>query len=336
MDAGASMEHRVRILSHERRDFYMMNHMKSVGMWMAAVFLGVLLFGAALPAVAAPSEDPMDYEGEVVIAGQTFNESIVLAWIAKLLIDEYTGLETEINTEFAASSVLHQGMVGEEIDVYPTWTGTQLTGILRYEEEDLKKLNTPEKAYEAVKEGYEKNFRMTWAKPLGFSNTYAMAVRRADAEKYGLEKASDLAKVASEWLLGSDENFDTRPDGYPGWSETYGIEFKEALPMQYSIMYKAIEGEEVQAIAAYTTDSRIKKLDLVTLKDDKHFFPDYSACYVIDMDTLEKYPALLNVVEKVSGTIDEPTMAGMNWRFDDGEEPEDIARDFLKERGLIK
>ncbi len=115
----------------------MMNHMKSVGMWMAAVFLGVLLFGAALPAVAAPSEDPMDYEGEVVIAGQTFNESIVLAWIAKLLIDEYTGLETEINTEFAASSVLHQGMVGEEIDVYPTWTGTQLTGILRYEEEDL-------------------------------------------------------------------------------------------------------------------------------------------------------------------------------------------------------
>ena len=314
----------------------MKNVFKSVGLGLAAAFLGMVFLGAALPAVAAPSEDPMEYKGEVMVAGQTFNESIVLAWIAKLLIDEYTGLDTEINTEFAASSVLHQGMVGEDIDIYPTWTGTQLTGILRYEEEDLKKLNTPEKAYQAVKEGYEKNFHMTWAKPLGFSNTYAMAVRREDAEKYGLEKASDLAKMAPEWLLGSDENFDTRPDGYPGWSEHYGITFKEALPMQYSIMYKAIEGGEVQTIAAYTTDSRIKKLDLVTLKDDKHFFPDYSACYVIDMDTLEKYPALLDVVEKVSGTIDEPTMAGMNWRFDDGEEPEDIARDFLVKAGLIQ
>ncbi len=314
----------------------MTKRMQNAGLCVVAVFLGMVFLGAALPALAETPEDPMKYEGTVVVAGQTFNESIVLAWIAKLLIDEYTGLDTEINTEFAASSVLHQGMVGEEIDVYPTWTGTQLTGILRYEEEDLKKLNTPEKAYQAVKDGYEKNFRMTWAKPLGFSNTYAMAVRQGDAEKFGLKKASDLAKVAPKWLLGSDENFDTRPDGYPGWSAHYGIEFKEALPMQYSIMYKAIEGGEVQAIAAYTTDSRIKKLDLVTLEDDKHFFPDYSACYVLDMDTLEKYPALLDVVEKVSGSIDEPTMAGMNWRFDDGEEPEDIARDFLKEKGLVQ
>jgi glycine betaine/choline ABC-type transport system substrate-binding protein len=314
----------------------MKKRMQNVGLCMTVVFLGVAFLGAALPACAAAPQDPMEYEGKVVVAGQTFNESIVLAWIAKLLVDEYTGLDTEINTEFAASSVLHQGMVGEEIDIYPTWTGTQLTGILRYEEEDLKELNTPEKAYQAVKEGYEKNFRMTWAKPLGFSNTYAMAVRREDAEKYDLKKASDLAKVAPEWLLGSDENFDTRPDGYPGWSQLYGITFKEALPMQYSIMYKAIGDGEVQAIAAYTTDSRIRKLDLVTLEDDKHFFPDYSACYVIDMDTLEKYPALLGVVEKVSGTIDEPTMAGMNWRFDDGEEPEDIARDFLVGAGLIQ
>lgn len=136
--------------------------------------------------------------------------------------------------------------------------------------------------------------------------------------------------------LGTDENFDTRPDAYPGWSETYGIEFKEVIPMQYSMMYRAIANKEVDAIAAYSTDSRIAKLDLVMLEDDKEFFPDYSAAYVIDMDTLEKYPAILEILEKLSGKIDEATMSALNGRYDDGDEPEDIAADFLRETGLLE
>jgi len=299
-----------------------------------ALFCVVTMTGAFSPALAETPKDPMEYEGTVIIGGQSFNESAILTWIAKLLIDEYTGLHAEANAGFSVSPF--HAMKGKEIQVYPNWTGTQLTGILNYEGEQLRKLNTPEKSYQAVKSAFEENFHITWARPLGFNNTYAMAVRREDAEKYGLKKASDLAKVASEWLLAGDENFDIRPDAYPGWSEHYGIEFKEVLPMQYAIMYKAIESEEVQVIAAYSTDSRIKKLDLVILEDDKHFFPDYSACYVVDMHTLEEYPALLEILEKVSGTIDEPTMAGMNSRFDNGDEAEDIARDFLVERGLIQ
>ncbi len=301
-----------------------------------ALFCVVTMTGAFSPALAETSKDPMEYEGALAVAGETFNESIILAWIANLLIQEYSGLETDITTGFATSSMLHQGMQGGEIDLYPTWTGTQLTGILRYDEEALRKLNSPEKAYQAVKKEYEEKFHATWARPLGFSNTYAMTVRREDAEKYGLKKASDLAEKGPEWVLGTDTSFTTRPDGYPGWSKHYGIEFKDLIPLEYSIMYKAIGDGEVQVIPAYTTDSRIKKLDLVTLEDDKNFFPDYSACYVVDMDTLEEYPALLEILEKVSGTIDEPTMAGLNMRFDNGEEPEDIAADFLKDRGFIQ
>jgi glycine betaine/choline ABC-type transport system substrate-binding protein len=219
-----------------------------------------------------------------------------------------------------------------EIDVYPTWTGTQLTGVLRYEGPNL----TGEETFKRVKEGFEKNFNMTWAKPLGFNNTYVIAVRRETAEKYGLEKASDLKDVAGEMKIGGDENFDIRPDAYPGWSETYGIEFKEVLPMQYSMMYRAIASKEVDAIAAYSTDSRIAKLDLVMLEDDKEFFPDYSAAYVIDMDTLDEYPAILPILEKLSGKIDEATMSALNGRHDDGEEGEDIAAEFLTEMGLLK
>ena len=276
--------------------------------------------------------DPLDYEGSIRVGAQTVNESIVLAWMARLLLEEYTGLDVETNTEFAASSVLHQAMAQGELDIYPSWTGTQLMGILRYEGPKL----SGEETFKMVKEGFEKNFNMTWTKPLGFNNTYVMAVRRDTAEKYGLQKASDLKDVAGEMKLGTDENFDTRPDAYPGWSETYGIEFKEVIPMQYSMMYRAIANKEVDVIAAYSTDSRIARLDLVMLEDDKEFFPDYSAAYVIDMDTLEKYPAILEILEKLSGKIDEATMSALNGRYDDGDEPEDIAVDFLRETGLLE
>lgn len=298
----------------------------------ALLVLSVTVVGGFGTAAVAADQDPMEYKGKIRVGAQMVNETIILAWMAKLLLDEYTGLTVDIKTEFTASSVLHQAMSQGELDVYPTWTGTQLTGVLRYEGPNL----TGEETFKRVKEGFEKNFNMTWAKPLGFNNTYVIAVRRETAEKYGLEKASDLKGVAGEMKIAGDENFDIRPDAYPGWSETYGIEFKEVLPMQYSMMYRAIANKEVGAIAAYSTDSRIAKLDLVMLEDDKEFFPDYSAAYVIDMDTLDEYPAILPILEKLSGKIDEATMSALNGRHDDGDEGEDIAEEFLTEMGLLK
>lgn len=291
----------------------------------------VFVMGTALSAAAA-EDDPMKYKGKIRIGSQMVNEAIILAWMAKLLIDNYTSLDTTINTDFAASSVLHQAMAGDELDLYLTWTGTQLTGILRYEGPNMSKEDT----FKAVKEGFEKNFKMTWAEPFGFNNTYVIAVRKETADKNNLKKASDLKPYAKDWTLGGDENFDTRPDAYPGWSEAYGIEFKEVLPMQYSMMYQAIANKEVDAIAAYATDSRIKKLNLVTLEDDAGFFPDYSAAYVVSMKVTEKYPKLLDIVSMLSGKIDAATMTALNLQHDEGGDAEEIATTFLKENGYIK
>ena len=121
---------------------------------MTLMTAAIILFGAAFGAAAA-DDDPMKYKGKVRIAAQTVNETIILAWMAKLLIDNHTGLDTEINTDFAASSVLHQAMAGNEIDLYPSWTGTQLTGILRYEGPNMSKEDT----FKAVKEGFEKKIQ---------------------------------------------------------------------------------------------------------------------------------------------------------------------------------
>ncbi len=288
------------------------------------------LIAAALAATPLFAEGQK--EGTVRVAAQNVNETVILAHMAKILIEENMGLEATVNTEFTGSSVLHQGMVGGEIDVYPTWTGTQLTGVLRYEGPVL----TPQETYSRVKKGFEEKFDMTWGKPFGFNNTYVFTVRKDVAEKYGLSKASDLAPYAADWLLAGDENFDTRSDAYPGWSDAYGIKFKRVLPMQYGLMYRAIDQKEVDAAVAYATDSRIKKMNLVMLEDDRNFFPDYSGAYVVDQKAVKKYPKLLETLNVLGGAIDSATMSGLNLIYDDGGEPDEIAREFLLEKGFIK
>ncbi len=177
---------------------------------LTALVLALVLFAGSAGASAAAG-NPMDYRGTIRIASQNVNETIILAWMAKLLIDGHTGLKTTINTEFAGSAVLHQAMAADEIDLYPSWTGTQLTGILRYEGES----KPSDETFAMVKEGFEKNFNMTWTRPVGFNNTYVMAVKAERAEKLGLKKASDLAEHAPKWKLGGDENFGHPPGRIP-------------------------------------------------------------------------------------------------------------------------
>jgi len=272
-------------------------------------------------------------EGTTIrVAAQNVNETVILGHMAKILIEENTDFDSQVNTEFSASAVLHQAMVGDEIDLYPTWTGTQLTGILRYEGPNL----APEETYKRVKAGFEENFGMTWSEPFGFTNTYVLAVRKETADEYNLKKASDLAPYAEDWILAGDENYDTRPDAHPGWSEHYGIDFKKVLPMQYGLIYRAIDGKEVDVASAYATDSRIAKLNLVMLEDDKNFFPDYSGAYVVGERIQQEYPQVLEVLNTLGGQIDTATMSGLNLEYDNGEDPEVIARRFLEAQGFIK
>lgn len=269
---------------------------------------------------------------KIQLGGQNVNEIVVLTHMAKLLIEDQTDYEVTINTEMSGSSVLHQAMLSEEIDLYPTWTGTQLTGVLRYEGENMSKEDT----FDYVKNGFEEEFDMSWSKPFGFNNTYVFVVKEEVAKEYGLEKASDLADYAGEWTLAGDENFDTRADAYPGWSKAYDIEFDKVLEMQYGLIYRAIDAGEVEVAAAYATDSRIQKLGLKILEDDKEFFPDYSGAYVLSKNLIDNYPDVIEVIDQLSGKISNEQMVAMNYRFDNGDEPEAIAREFLSEIGLLK
>ena len=286
----------------------------------------LVLATASLLFAGGGSED-----ATINVAAQDVNETVILANMAKIIIEENTPYEATVNTNFTGSSVLHQAMVGGEIDVYPTWTGTQLTGVLRYEGPNL----TGEETFRRVKEGFEDSFGFTWTEPLGFNNTYVLVVRRETAEEYDLEVSSDLAPYAADWRLAGDDNYDTRPDAYPGWREHYGIEFDEVLPMSYGLIYRAIDQGEVDVAAAYATDSRIEKLDLVLLEDDKEFFPDYSGAYVVSDRVIEEYPDVIEALNVLSGMIPTEEMISLNSRYDDGEEADVIAREWLEANGII-
>ncbi len=290
--------------------------------FLMAAIAGGMVFGSGSAEGEAPT---------IRVAAQDVNEMVILGHMAQILIEEKTPYSATINTSFTGSSVLHQAMEGDEIDVYPTWTGTQLTGVLRYEGEQL----TAEETWNYVKDGFEENFGYTWSEPLGFNNTYIMVVREETAEEYGLEKASDLAGLAEEWVLAGDDNFDIRPDAYPGWSEHYGIEFDDVLPMQYGLIYRAIDAGEVDVAAAYSTDSRIARLNLVMLPDDKEFFPAYNGAYVIADEVIENYSEVIETLNSLGGAIDTETMSALNVLYDDGVEPADIAREWLTENGYL-
>lgn len=266
------------------------------------------------------------------VAGQTINESEILTYMAKHLIEANTPHKVDINTSYASAAILHAAMQNDEIDLYMSWTGTQLTGVLRYEGPNLSGAET----FKRVKEGFEKEFGFTWLKPIGFNDTYVMAVRKETAEKYHLKNSSDLAKVSPKLVLAGDESFDTRSDCYPGWAKKYDTTFKEVLPMSTALVYTAIDNKEVDVIAAYSTDSRVQKLNLVLLDDDKEFFPDYSTAYIVPLKFAKKYPEVIAAVEKISGMIDERTMISMNLKYDEGGDPSEIAMEFLKNRGLLK
>lgn len=298
--------------------------MRKTSFKMLSVLIALIILGISFTGCTREKE-------EIKLGAQNVNELIILINMAKLLIEDQTDYEVAMNTEFTGSSVLHQAMLENEIDIYPTWTGTQLTGILRYEGEKMSQ----EETHNYVKQEFEEQFNMTWSEPFGFNNTYAFVVKDEIAQEYKLEKASDLADYASDWLLAGDENFDSRADAYPGWSKAYGIEFAEVLNMQYGLIYRSIDAGEVDVAAAYSTDSRIEELGLTILEDDKEFFPDYSGAYVISQGLQENYPEVIDILNKLGGTINNEQMVEMNFRYDNGEDPDIIAKDFLNEAGLL-
>jgi len=303
-----------------------------------------LTLGTFAGSVAQDAEKPT-----VAVGSKDFTEQVVINEMLAILLED-AGYPVERQLNLGGTAIVHEALVNGEVDTYIEYTGTGLLAILNLSlpgadatpTADAGATASPaaggvvDAVYDTVKREYEDQFNLVWLDPLGFNNTYALAMRQEHAEELGVESISDLQAVAGELVFGGTQEFLTRPDGLPGLTELYGVEFAEARGMDPGIMYQALDSDQVDVISAFATDGRIPSLGLVTLEDDLGFFPPYFAAPVVRQELLDEDPQLAEVMNQLAGMIDDQTMADLNLQVDEGgEEPHDVAEAFLTEQGLI-
>ena len=267
----------------------------------------------------------------ITIGSKNFTEQLLIGEIMAQMIEEETDLEVARKFNLGGTMICHNALLNGGIDLYAEYTGTALTAILKKDT-----VSDPEKAYRTVAEAYGEKYKCRWLNPFGFNNTYAITVRSDFARKHNLTNISDLAAIAGDLTAGFTAEFMEREDGYPGLKEAYEIKFKTTKDMEPSLMYRAIDGKDVDVICAFATDGRIAAYDLKMLRDDKMFFPPYYAAPVIRMDLLEKHPQISSVLQPLAGLLNDKTMQELNLEVDAGKkEPAAVAREFLIRKNIL-
>ena len=262
-----------------------------------AFILGAL---AATTAMAANS---------IVVGSKIFTEGYVLGEIAAQTIEASRPPVPVIRKlGMGSTGILFASLNSGAIDVYSDYTGTLAEAILK--QPQLKSM--PEIRAALLKMG------IVISEPLGFDNTYALAVREDFAQRQGLHSIGDLARLHSTLKSGFSYEFMDRQDGYPGLAQRYGLGFEPANVnrMEHSLTYQAIDQHAVDVIDVYSTDAKIRKFHLRVLEDNRGYFPTYKAVWVARTAFVEKYPAQWRALRQWEGRIDAATMQDLNAQAD--------------------
>jgi len=265
----------------------------------------------------------------LIVGAKNFTESDLLAEIVAQQIERRTALPVERRLHLGGTFVCHRAITAGDIDVYVEYTGTAFTAILKQ-----PPIANPDSVYRFVAAAYARDFNLRWTEPLGFNNTFAILVRRADAERYGLRSIGDLARVAPRWKAGFGYEFLERADGFAGLASVYGLRFSQPpTAMDLGLTYRALADGRVDVIAGNSTDGQIAALDLVALNDDRAYFPPYQAAPVVRAAVLDKYPAVRAALAELGGKISDAEMRRLNALADvEHKDITDIARAWLLER----
>ena len=252
---------------------------------------------------------PPSAPGRVVIGSKDFTESTLLAEIVAQML-EARGVTVERRFELGGN-LPHEALVSGTLDLYPEYTGTSFTAILRH-----APITDPAAVYDKVKSEYAEKFKVEVSPPLGFENTFAILVRGADARQLNLKTVSDAIPHTPKWRAGFGQDFMSRADGYPGFSKAYNLNFAEVREMDLSLTYIALSSKQVDLIAGNSTEGRIAQLDLVQLTDDRRYFPPYEAVYLVRRDTLSRSPQLREVLVTLTTAISTEEMRQLNYEID--------------------
>lgn len=270
----------------------------------------------------------------VTIGSKQFTESILLGEMYAQLIEANTDIPVTRKLNLGGTAVCHLAAQKGEIDMYFEYTGTAYNELLNH---TLEAGITNEEILAICQKELNETSQLTLFDPLGFNNTYAVAVKSSRLGEFGVETLSELAEISDQIRFGAGHAFYTRlHDGYNGLVDTYGMNFKESLKMDTSLLYEAADIGNLDAIIVFTTDGLLKKYDMTCLIDDKTLFPPYEGAMLCRNDVLEKYPELREVLNTFAGKIDDKTMQELNYQVDiENRSVEDVAKEFLTSNGYI-
>jgi osmoprotectant transport system substrate-binding protein len=284
------------------------------------LWVGILLTGCG----SSPDK-------RIVIGSKNFTEQLILAELMAQHIEAKTDLKVERRLNLGGTFVCHQGLLSGELDLYPEYTGTSYSAILK-----LPPLNDPLGVYQKTQQAYNQRFKLEWTEPFGFNNTFAMVVRGEDARRLKLKSLSDAAQYTPKWTAGFGYEFAERADGFPGLSKAYGLKFSGSpRTMDLGLIYRALAAKQVDMVAGNSTDGVLSRLDLVILKDDKRYFPPYQAAPVVRQQTLQKYPELRQTLRDLGDRISEAEMQKLNDRVDSQKQDvKQVVQDFRRAKSL--
>jgi glycine betaine/choline ABC-type transport system substrate-binding protein len=266
------------------------------------------LIAAILLAACGPS-------GRIVVGSKNFTEQVILGEIVAQHLERRLGVKVDRKLNLGGTLLAHQALINGQIDLYPEYTGTALTAILK-----LPLSRDAAEVQNRVRAEYRSRWNVEWMPPLGFNNTFAMVINN------GFETLSQAAARKQGWKLGVGYEFLTRPDGLPGLLETYHLPL-DGTPrsMDLGLLYQALKQKQVDMVAGNATDGLIAAMGLTVLRDDKNYFPPYEAALAV-----RGRPELRGALGELSGKISTETMRQMNYQVDGQHRlVREVAKDFL-------
>lgn len=294
-------------------------------------FITVSFLIIAIGTTAAFVQPNMPHN-KVIIAGKLGTEPDILINMYKELIEAHSDLKVELKPNFGKTAFLYEAIKSGDIDIYPEFTGTVTTTLLK--EKPTPSTNA-ETVYKQGRDLIYKQDHLVYLEPMAYENTYAVAVPSAFAETHSLKTISDLVRVSDYAVAGFTLEFADREDGYRGLQSLYGLNL-HVKTMEPSLRYEALKNGAITITDAYSTDSELVQYDLIVLQDDKHLFPSYRGAPLIRESVLIDHPELKEILNALGGKITEDEMRTMNYDVRvNGKSAQDVAKHYLQSRGLI-
>ena len=292
--------------------------------------------GTTMEATATTGPATTGDKRPVVVSSKDFTEEVLLGEMYALAL-ENAGVPVErrlnLGTTDVAQAALLKGGDDGGIDLYPEYTSTGLNNVLK-----LEPIYDAKQVYDEVKKGYKEQFDLVWLDAAPMNDTQAMVTTKEVSEAKGIKSLQDLCDKAGELTVAAVAEFKDRADALPLLQKTYGgCEFKEIKVFAPNLRYKALESKEADIAQAFSTDGQIAGMGLVLLEDPKNYGLPYNVAPVVRQDVLDMYPQIADALNKLSPLITNDEISTLNWEVDGkGREPEDVAKEWMQEKGLLK